>query len=148
MTTPDFSDLTPPQSELNEWEGFHFASALTLAARWGAYHGYNQARQLWPEPITDRPPTEEDADGESCVQVIRKGRWDWVSWPCAVANNYSWQRTPHWQPRQPTLQEQALKDLYDIKDLVARCGLGITEERSLMFTRLRRALERVGEGTE
>jgi hypothetical protein len=112
MTTPDFNDLTPPADLI--WKAARginsHASVAVAAARWGARHGYEQARQLWPEPITDRPPTEEDGDDFEDVQILsHDGRWKVAHW--STAKDIPWLHTPRWQPRPPSLQEQALVKL-------------------------------------
>jgi hypothetical protein len=111
--TPTFDDLTPPDDVYHEaaiykgWRG-----AATAAARWGARHGWEQARQLWPEPITDRPPTEEDGDEAGQVQVLfADDLWGCFPWKSAAARGHRWQHTPRWQPRQPSLQERAKEQL-------------------------------------
>lgn len=47
MTTPDFNDLTPPADLIREAaRGINsHANVADAAARWGARHGYEQARQ-------------------------------------------------------------------------------------------------------
>jgi hypothetical protein len=117
-TTPNFDDLTPPDALVHQWcecerpsIGAH--KIIAWAARWGARHGWEQARQLWPEPITDRPPTEADGDEDGLVQVLSSDDF-WVcrSWKYAVAaGRHDWQHTPRWQPRLPSLQERAKEQL-------------------------------------
>jgi len=138
--TPDFDDLTPPQSELNEWEGIHFTYALTLAYRAGARHGFEQARQLWPEPITDRPPTEADGDALGWVMILTDGVWR--PWAWSQVGDQGWLPTPRWQPRQPTLKEQGLADVADLENY----NFGPVVQKRL--DRIRRALEQAGEGVE
>jgi hypothetical protein len=116
---------------------------LCLAARWGAQQAWEQARQLWPEPICDRPPTKDDADDKGYVQVVLQGKeWGRMNWPSAAAWNSPWLHTPRWQPRQPTLQEQALKDLDELFSNIDPA------EIAAKVTRIRRALEQAGEGVE
>jgi hypothetical protein len=67
-TTPNFDDLSPPDEMVECWSP-PGQRAITLAYRAGARHGWEQARQLWPEPITDRPPTEADGDDDGWVQM-------------------------------------------------------------------------------
>ena len=116
-TTPNFDDLTPPDELVHQWcecerpsIGAH--KIIACAARWGARHGWEQARQLWPEPIRDRPPTEADGDKGGLVQYIRRdGVWSVNEWGAVAHQGYDWQHTPRWQPRQPSLQEQAREQL-------------------------------------
>jgi hypothetical protein len=143
MTTPDFNDLTPPEDLI--WSAAkgvetHWKVAC-VAARWGARHGYEQARQLWPEPITDRPPTEGDADSFEDVQVLTSAnRWKVAHW--SSAQTIPWLHTPRWQPRPPSLQEQALALLpYDPQ-------AGTVTLNSVEVLKIRRALEQAGEGVE
>jgi hypothetical protein len=140
--TPDFNDLTPPDELLNELSDA-WAHRLAgvgdigrIAARWGARHGYEQARQLWPEPITDRPPTEADFDEYGWIQVVDdSGFWKGCHWETPVKGR-PWQHTPRWQPRQPTLKEQALEAFEHIlKHSTTNLGEGT----------IRRALEQAGE---
>jgi hypothetical protein len=138
-TTPNFDDLTPPDDVYHEaaidngWRG-----AATAAARWGARHGWEQARQLWPEPIRDRPPTEADGDKGGLVQYIRRdGVWSVNVWGAVAHQGYDWQHTPRWQPRQPSLQEQALAILADENKVMIS-----TDDADI----IRRALEQAGEG--
>ncbi len=143
MTAPDFNDLTPPQSELNDWEGYHFALALTLATRWGARYGYEQApktQQLPDEGITDRWPTEADGDVDGRVQILREGSWvlrDWWN-----VDGHPWLHTPCWRPRPPTWQEQILADV----DNLETYNFGPVVQKRL--DNIRRALEQAGEGVE
>jgi hypothetical protein len=142
MTTPDFNDLTPPDwMELVWRNNTTTLPATTLAYQAGARHGYEQARQLWPEPITDRPPTEADADGRNAVQVVTEtgnwAPWDWIS---AKLEKRPWLHTPRWQPRQPSLQAQALALLDPEFD-----GQPLTRKDADL---IRRALEQAGEGVE
>ena len=46
MTTPDFNDLTPPNDLMDAWCKRTPSDGHLQAARWGARHGYDQARQL------------------------------------------------------------------------------------------------------
>jgi hypothetical protein len=148
MTTPTFDDLTPPDDLTREWFRYNpsrvtteelWRHIATEAARWGARHGYEHARQLWPKPITDRPPTEADFDEYGWIQVVDdSGFWKGCHWETPVKGR-PWLRTPRWQPRQPTLKEQALA-------LVGRFESGddfITHEEVEI---IRRALEQAGEG--
>lgn len=64
----------------------------------------------WPEPITDRRPTEEDGDYHGYVQYLYAGKWSSAAWD-VVADTYSdWLHTPSWRPKpEPTLKQQALE---------------------------------------
>jgi hypothetical protein len=141
MTTPDYNDLTPPAELI--WEAARgidtHAKLADAAARWGARHGYEQARQLWPEPITDRPPTEADGDADGVVQVfIADGQyWSASHWSVTVESGRPWLHTPRWQPGPPSLQEQALKIVAAFDRNFPLCR----EEIDV----IRRALEQAGE---
>lgn len=138
--TPDFNDLTPPDDLMERWAGDF--GGLIHAARWGARHGWEQARQLWPEPITDRPPTEADGDDAGYVHFINEsGRWDYDNWAPVAEWELPWRHTPRWQPRQPSLQKQALALLpYDPQ-------AGTVTLNSVEVLKIRRALvEQAGEG--
>ena len=150
MTAPGFNDLTPPHDMAPVWPPMHFSRDDVIAAtRWGARHGYEQARQLWPEPITDRPPTEADGDGYEDVQVLTgAGRWKLCHW--SAVNGDPWMHSPNWQPRQPTLKEQALEDLEKIERALLQMGFIEKTETTLqgLVSNVRRALEQAGEGVE
>jgi hypothetical protein len=151
--TPTFDDLTPPHDSVLQWiesapVGVSLVESIAKSAtRWGARHGYEQAQQEfpdpihqgWPEPITNRPPTEADGDEEGIVQVMSsayKGVWARTHW--RMAGNRPWQHTPRWQPRpDPSLKEQALALLADDY----RNGLTMDD-----VALIRRALEQAGEG--
>jgi hypothetical protein len=130
--TPTFDDLTPPD-KLIEWWSPPGQRAITLAYQAGARHGWEQARPLWPEPITDRPPTEADGDGQGWVMIVNDGVWR--PWHWADVGDQGWLHTPRWQPRQPSLQDQAIEAL-------DRACTASDEDRAL----IRRALEQAGEG--
>ena len=85
----------------------------TLAARWGAAQAVKALRHQWPEPITDRPPTKEDADECGFVQYLFCGKWNFDSWDNVAKNQQqAWFHTPRWRPmREPTPKERALKML-------------------------------------
>jgi hypothetical protein len=136
MTTPDFNDLTPPNQELETWSP-PAQKAIIHAYRDGARHGYEQARQLWPEPITDRSPTEADKDRMGWVMILSAGVWR--PWNGDQVGDQPWLHTPRWQPRQPTLKEQALEDV----DYLAERSFG--GDLLQRLNRIRRALEQAGE---
>jgi hypothetical protein len=141
MNTPDFNDLTPPDELMRDWcDGWpQAASPLRAAARWGARHGYEQARQLWPEPITDRPPTDADGDDEGLVQCLRHdGCWSLRTAKTAADHKSPWLHTPRWQPRPPSLKERAREQLkrHDM--------YGEPLDTNLILS----ALEQAGEGVE
>jgi hypothetical protein len=138
--TTDFNDLTPPDDLMERWAGDF--GGLIHAARWGARHGWEQARQLWPEPITDRPPTEADGDDAGYVHFINEsGRWNYGNWAQVAEWKLPWQHISRWQPRQPSLQKQALALLpYDPQ-------AGTVTLNSVEVLKIRRALvEQAGEG--
>jgi hypothetical protein len=148
MSTPDFNDLTTPD-ELSDfwWKNHQSQRATTLAARWGARHGYEQARQLWPEPIIDRPPTE--ADGDEMGWVMRLTDRLWRPWKWDETDGDGWLHTPRWQPRQPTLQEQAIAAA---DEALQPANLSFTlqnaDRLAAALSLIRRALEQAGEGVE
>jgi len=143
MNAPDFNDLTPPdelvralRERCSTW-----IYDIRESYRAGARHGYEQARQLWPEPITDRPPTEADGDDRNAVQVVTEtGNWAPWDWTSAKLEKRPWLHTPRWQPRQPSLQAQALALLDPEFD-----GQPLTRKDADL---IRRALEQAGEVVE
>lgn len=122
MNTPDFDDLTPPDELRREWMGHYtainFPDFAAKAARWGARHGWEQARQLQvsPDPITDRRPTEKDGDKWGDVVYLTTTGCTIKRWDNDFHSLCPWVHTPNWQPHQPTLQEQALKALDELSD--------------------------------
>jgi hypothetical protein len=115
-TTPTFNDLTPPDELLEDWKATSGSWPYKEAARWGARHGYEQARktQQWPVAIDGlvEPPEEKDGDVDGRVQYqAGNGLWGDMSWLEAASTGAPWLHTPRWQPRQPTLKEQAREQL-------------------------------------
>ena len=88
-----------------------------LAARWGACQAIEALRHQWPEPITDRPPTEEDGSQGGLVQFLdAAGRWGVCHWQEAAEVSPAWRHVPNWLPRpKVTLKQQALRLLYQGK---------------------------------
>lgn len=70
----------------------------------------------WPDPITDRSPTKEDADPDGNVQRLDSdGDWMRVDWDCSGLCEYGWARTSDWKPK-PTpahTREEVLDILRD-----------------------------------
>jgi hypothetical protein len=136
MTTPDFNDLMPPNQALETWSP-PAQRAIIHAYRDGARHGYEQARQLWPKPITDRPPTEADFDEYGWIQVVDdSGFWKGCHWETPVKGR-PWLHTPRWQPRQPSLQEQ-IREANIALDWIGKHYIG--NEAPERFRIVRRAL--------
>lgn len=143
MTRPTFDDLTPPDDLVRQWREaaaedyrIKLLDIATYAARWGAQQAAEQLAGQWPEPITDRPPTEADGDDQARVQILTpNGRWDSLRWD--EAGRYSWAHSPRWQPpAPPTFKEQALGVLAGLeKRFDLQCDLSL----------IRRALEQASE---
>jgi hypothetical protein len=140
-TTPTFDDLTLP-SEL--MEGWVFGNrgpmqSMKAAARWG----WERGRQLWPEPIGDRPPTAEDGDDNEAVQYQDSDlSWRVIHW--AHVGHRAWQHTPRWQPRQPSPVDTLAAIIREV-DGNHRLGAGALAEAILAHPDARRALEQAGE---
>jgi hypothetical protein len=84
------------------------------AARWGAAQAVEALRHQWPEPITDRPPTEADGDNGGRVQFLFYGKWECASVFYVANSNYDWFHTPLWRPKpEPTPKQLALQILAD-----------------------------------
>ena len=104
MSAPDFSHLTPDVGMTDQCGAYgHERSLCITAARWGAQYAAEQLAGQWPEPITDRPPTEADADADGRVQYLSSsGRWETFAWK-AVASSFDqgipWQHCPNWRPK-------------------------------------------------
>jgi hypothetical protein len=53
----------------------------------------------WPEPITDRLPTEKDANGDGDVQFLdSNGDWLRYPWVSVSKRGLGWLRTSDWKP--------------------------------------------------
>jgi hypothetical protein len=128
MATFDPNSITPPEELLVDWAGSYDDSFIhdnslfkdyIVAARWGAAQAFEALRHQWPEPITDRPPTEEDADECGFVQYLFCGKWNFDSWDSVAKNQHqAWFHTPNWRPKpEPTLKQQAI----EILDTVFPC---------------------------
>ncbi len=114
-TTPmafDPDSVTPSKELLEECNSNpgSVGRDCTLAARWGARQAVEALRHQWPEPITDRPPTEEDGDDGGMVQVFFKGRWFITVWEKAAKDQQpAWLHTPGWRPKpEPSPKQRAL----------------------------------------
>jgi len=119
MATFDPNSITPPEELLEEWyrspqdlfNGNGVKADYIVAARWGAAQAVEALRHQWPEPITDRPPTEEDADKNGWVQTWDEhGHIDLFDY--RHTNGLPWLHTPRWRPKpEPTLKQQAIEIL-------------------------------------
>lgn len=111
--TFDPTSIKPPvelmAERMNSLQTHHYVD-YTFFARWGAAQAVEALRHQWPEPITNRPPTEEDGDDSGLVQVSFSGRWFFTVWEkAAMDQRPAWLHTPNWRPKpEPTLKEQAL----------------------------------------
>jgi hypothetical protein len=113
MSAPDFSHLTPDVGMTDQWirgsYGHERSLCITAArwgaqyaaeARWGAQYAAEQLAGQWPEPITDRPPTEADADAGGIVQYLSSsGRWGILTWKAVADQDTPWQHCPNWRPK-------------------------------------------------
>jgi hypothetical protein len=86
----------------------------------------------WPEPITDRQPTADDADADGDIQYMDAGGWFCHEFEPGADYKEGWQHTPMWTPREPdkrarTIQalQAAVEDLIsvDLKTLTAAIEL-------------------------
>lgn len=135
----DFSDLTPPDDLVNRWRQ-DFAG-FQHAARWGASQAAERLAGQWPEPITDRPPTEADRDDDNWVQFLDpSGRWDYCHWQDAAADGDPWRHTPRYStPAPPSLKKQnPLEEAAESLIVLWENGFRIRQE---IIDELRRALE-------
>jgi hypothetical protein len=114
----DPNSITPSEELLLEWSrsshdcfirDIPLVNIYIVAARWGAAQSAEALRHQWPEPITDRPPTEEDADECGFVQYLFAGRWNYESWDNVAKNQQpAWLHTPRWRPEpESTLKQRA-----------------------------------------
>ena len=119
MSSQDFSDLTPPHNQVLQWietapSGVYLIQHIAdQSSLWGAEQAAERLKGQWPEPITDRLPTEADGNSRGWVQYVRDdGAWDFRRWDDVAADGDDWQHCPNWQPpAPPTLKELALKAL-------------------------------------
>lgn len=115
MTRPTFDEFTPPSEVMLAAFGQCFVplDGASVIARWGAQQAAEQLAGQWPEPITDRPPTEADGDGKDRIQFIFQGGWS----QCLVKNweGEPWRHTPAWKPRpKPAYsRDEAIKQLFE-----------------------------------
>ena len=136
MTRPTFDDLTLPDELVQELRerGSFWLEDIGAAYRAGAQQAAEQLAGQWPEPITDRPPTEADGDDKERIQFLFMGGWS----QCLVKNweGEPWLHTPRWQPpAPPTLKEQALVSLRMLE------GSNVYGADPGHFDAIRRALE-------
>lgn len=109
----DFNQIDIPLKLLSEWNCNETTLRVIaqLAYRAGAKFAEEQLAGSWPEPITDRKPTKEDADDQQLVQVMNHcGVWSWNRWEPAADTNAAWRHTPRWKANK-SLKEQALTEL-------------------------------------
>ena len=119
------------QDDLSETEYI-----ATQAAQWGADQAAATLQHQWPEPITDRPPTEADGDEDGYVQYLNQyQRWNDASWHGVASALRPWFHTPHWRPKPPSLKKQALLQLDTLSADLAMHGRGCD------LSQIRRALE-------
>ena len=123
--TFDPTSIKPPvelmAERMNSLQTHHYVD-YTFFARWGAAQAVEALRHQWPEPIADRPPTEEDGDECGFVQYLFAGTWKHGPWQNVARDpRFNWLHTPNWRPKpEPTEKEQALKLLekvgHELKD--------------------------------
>lgn len=107
--THDFSDLTPPRELFQKLKrrSSSWLEDITDAYRAGAEQAAERLANQWPEPITDRPPTEADGDDYGLVQILRENGWELCDWERAANVKFQWLHTLCWQPpAPPTLTPQ------------------------------------------
>jgi len=69
---------------------------------------------FWPEPITDRDPTEEDGDDSDLIQYLEDGLWStraWVGGSYCLPAGAGWAHTPNWRPRPIDKKTLTIRDL-------------------------------------
>jgi hypothetical protein len=119
----DPNSITPSKELMGDWYcsgpdfSIHhdrFYKDYIVAARWGAAQAVEALRYQWPELITDRPPTEEDADECGFVQYLFVGRWNCESWENVAKNQHqAWLHTPRWRPKPEPTPKQKARALLD-----------------------------------
>jgi hypothetical protein len=81
---------------------------MCSAYRAGAQAAVDALKHQWPEPITDRPPTEEDGDKLLCVQYLDEyGQWDIAMWESVAKDGDPWLHTPNWHTFKSTTKAKA-----------------------------------------
>jgi hypothetical protein len=144
MSTPDQGPQCPPVPRLL----FDDYEVAIHASRWGFTQGLAAAQRLaaeekqkgadaWPQPITDRPPTADDADQDGYVQVLCGGTWQLWEWDVVISkvDTPPWLQTPQWRPPAPSKREQALEDwgtlVSEIHELAPGIGIPMSVQKAL-----------------
>jgi hypothetical protein len=118
----DLNSITPSEELLEDWYcsrpdfSIHhdrFYKDYIIAARWGAAQAVKALRHQWPEPITDRPPTEADADENGFVQCLGTSAWQVTHWHDARRTKRGWLHIPNWRPRPEPTRKQKARALLD-----------------------------------
>lgn len=66
---------------------------------------------IWPEPITDRQPTADDADADGDIQYLNAGGWFCHEFEPGADYEEGWQHTPMWTPRELDKRAQTIQEL-------------------------------------
>jgi hypothetical protein len=110
----DIVDIDPELEPMNESTPANLPFKVYSKAGEGVvmieYEGKDfTPADAWPEPITDRKPTEEDADSHGDVQWLDCDGALWVRYSWLDENNFKgWARTSDWKPKPPSKKQQAL----------------------------------------
>jgi hypothetical protein len=112
----DPNSITPPEELMEKrvldtclnWE-----EDYKFFARWGAARAVEALRHQWPEPITDRLPTEDDADENGFVQYLGSSGWQVTHWHDTRRTKGGWLHIPNWRPKPEPTPKQKARALLD-----------------------------------
>ena len=73
-------------------------------------------RAIWPEPITYRQPTADDADADGDIQYMNAGGWFCHEFDPDDDYEEGWQHTPMWEPRELDKRAKTIQQLQSAVD--------------------------------
>ncbi len=112
----DPNSITPSEELMKERfskRSMTFFEDYKFFAQWGAAQAAEALRHQWPEPITDRLPTEADGNSSGLVQYLYCGQWNLAEWHYVAAQRYDWLHTPSWCPKPEPTPKQRARALLD-----------------------------------
>jgi len=76
----------------------------------------NTTPAIWPEPITDRQPSADDADADGDIQYLNAGGWFCREFDPDDDYEEGWQHTPMWEPRELDKRARTIQELQAVVD--------------------------------